>query len=1174
MTLGPGKHSLVYVADPLHTPQLLAKTYMASLQMRQGANQIGDFLVKPPRKARTLRMPKPAAKPNGRARRRVVFTIVSTNYISFAATLMQSVASHMPGVARYIILSDVRREFPDLDLSATLLDCDQLQIEHIDNMKAWYSVIEFNTAVKPFAFLYFFGHLGFDEAYYIDPDILLFDQLTEPCEALRDHSCVLTPHIMHPLQDGKQPCDLTIMRSGIYNLGFLGLRNDDDGRRLAKWWADRCFLHCRVDIAGNMFTDQRWMDLAPAFVARPYILRHPGYNIAYWNLLNREVKKIGPRRWRVNGKPLVFFHFSGIGPDNPSQFSKHQNRYTRENLGVVNEICDLYRSLVLANRWKKYSRLEYGFGSFADGRRIDDVMRHSIARSIDEGRIDPQRTLSFSSDYFDRPALAATEKGVMITRYMYQLWLDRRDLRAAFDIFKPRALQSYFDWFVGGDAAAQGVEAQAIAAAQDLRRAGVVAPQAQSAPTRLPPWPRVSTEVWSKGSAQALSGLALDITLPFPGFTMRVPKQAALLWERRRDLQLAFDLDVPERLWEYLCWALTQGVRDGSIDVTCISAQFVQSFTKISSIYAHYGDVPVTEGMILLRQVSEARDFVPGWQRFPLDRSGRLAHGFWFAFIAPKLFGWPKEFVAPVRNYFLQPTTAGTDGLNLHRAAIAIWELRADMQRMFPLSNRLSTWKYLRWLLIDGLREFGLTIDEFDPRLRAFLLSDSPRMTGVTQLLEMMHDFRPDLTHTFDVESAAQRQALVEWARQHIASETAALPLGEALRDPPATRQSAATAPIHRATIALTGHWGAPSGRGEDLRGSASALDAVGYADYVVVDLASGFARGPGDVVLPAGTRIEADFNIVHTNADSTAEDSATLRRLGVRAQKSIGFWAWELEWLPDYWRYAHSFYDEIWASTRFTEAAFDRDAVRPVKRVPMAVLEPKITLEMSRADLGLPEDATLFVFVFDFRSYAARKNPEAVIRAFLKAFSDRDETVHLLIKTSGASAMPSDASRLRSIATDRRIELRDAVLDRSQILNLIHAADAFVSLHRAEGFGRGPAEAMLLGVPAIVTDYSGTTDYATPDSALLVDYELTAVGETEYPGVMGQRWAEADVTMAARHMRWVHEHRAEARALGLRGRNQIRRLYNTQTVGKALLRALGLRHELRRVERRSDSRN
>ncbi len=1102
-------------------------------------------------------------QPSQASRRRAVFTIVSSNYIGFAATLMQSVASHVLGAERFVILADTRADFSEVNLAATLLDCDQLGIELIGNMKAWYTVIEFNTAIKPYAFLHLFGTLGFDEVCYIDPDILLFSGMSEVFNALSDHSCVLTPHMMRPLQDGREPSDLTIMKSGIYNLGFLGLRNDEDGVALARWWADRCFRHCRVDIAGNMFTDQRWMDLAPVFVRRPFILRHPGYNVAYWNLAHRIVTRAPKGEWQVNGRRLVFFHFSGISPNVPGSFSKHQNRFTAENLGLVAELCDLYRHRVLANKWEAFSKRLYGFGAFADGRRIDDTMRHWLARAVEEGEIDPDTPIDVASDYYDRPDEAAAGRGAVLTRYMHQYWLDRADLRAAFDVFAPAGLKAYANWFFGGEAVRQHADPASVEAARALCQADAPAdaPEAeQASPAGSgPPWPPVAEEIWAERSTDAFAGLAHDLVLASSGIAARIPKHIALAWERRQDLQNAFNVNDPAQRSEFLAWALTNGLREGAVDLACLPASFVEGFTRLSSLSAHYADVPITDGMILFRNVTTSRNPLPNWRNFPTERLGRLAHGLWFAFVAPRLFGWPDSFVAPVRAYFHAPSDLSLDGFTLNRAAATIWELRADLQEVFPPAEPGSVWKLLRWLMLNGLRDIGVSLDSLDPRLRAFLLSPSPRMEGATQLLEIVYSFRTDLQARYDLADPAQRALLLAWAARRLAHETRALPLGAALHPVPEAAPAAAALPVHRAALALTGAWSAASGRAEDLRSSARALTAAGFTDYVVIDLESGRALLPDGTELPTGTQIEAGTNIVHTNADTAMGDAVRLRRLGVRAARAIGFWAWELEWLPAYWRHAYNFYDAIWASTAFAEAAFLRDDARPVTLVPMAVSEPELDQAPGRAALGLPEAETLFLFMFDFRSYTARKNPGAVLRAFAEAFPKGGEPARLIIKTSGAAARPEEAAALAALADDPRIEIRDAQLARPDLLGLISAADAFVSLHRSEGFGRGPAEAMLLGTPVIVTDYSGSADYATAECALLVDHTLVPVGTEEYPGVTGQFWAEANVATAAAHMRWVHEHREEARALGERGRARIGQLYAPPVVGAAMLRALGL---------------
>ena len=205
---------------------------------------------------------------NGRT---VIFTIASSNYIAYAATLMQSVKEFHPDAILVVVLADPERSFPDVNLPAEVWPCDRLAIPAIESMKTYYSVIEFNTAIKPYAFKALFEHYNAESVIYLDPDIRLFSRMTEVLAALDSHSIVLTPHVMAPLQDGLEPSDHTIMKSGIYNFGFFAARADADAHRLIDWWADRLRAHCRVDIAGNMFTDQRWMDMSPVLVEKPYI---------------------------------------------------------------------------------------------------------------------------------------------------------------------------------------------------------------------------------------------------------------------------------------------------------------------------------------------------------------------------------------------------------------------------------------------------------------------------------------------------------------------------------------------------------------------------------------------------------------------------------------------------------------------------------------------------------------------------------------------------------------------------------------------------------------------------------------------------------------------------------------------------------------------------------------
>ena len=151
---------------------------------------------------------------------------------------------------------------------------------------------------------------------------------------------------------------------------------------------------------GNLFTDQRWMDLAPCFVERTFILRHPGYNAAYWNVVHRKIDRNNKAEWQSNGLPLIFYHFSGIKPEDPTVFSKHQNRFTVETLGAVRELCDEYRGRVLENGWLRFNSIPYAYATFGDGWPILDTMRHCILREIDEGRLQADQPLRYRFNLF------------------------------------------------------------------------------------------------------------------------------------------------------------------------------------------------------------------------------------------------------------------------------------------------------------------------------------------------------------------------------------------------------------------------------------------------------------------------------------------------------------------------------------------------------------------------------------------------------------------------------------------------------------------------------------------------------------------------------------------------------------------------------------------------------
>jgi glycosyltransferase involved in cell wall biosynthesis len=305
-----------------------------------------------------------------------IYTIVSNNYLHYARTLMQSVASYHPEAKRYCVIVDT-----DLEPAEALSDeFETLQLSQIglpfgDEFMFQYSILELNTAVKPWAMQYLLDQ-GHDKVIYIDPDIYLYQPLSEVMELLdAGAAIVLTPHLLAPMTDDFNPNELAIRIAGTYNLGFCAVSNRDTTRAFLKWWQAKLERNCIIDFPNGVFVDQSWVDLVPGLFNKVAILRHPGYNVAYWNLAQRNITGESGHL-QVNGHPLVFFHFSGVDPQEPKKISKHQNRHSLDTVSVtVYTLFSKYCETVLNNDMAIYRACTYGFASFEDGTPITQAMR-------------------------------------------------------------------------------------------------------------------------------------------------------------------------------------------------------------------------------------------------------------------------------------------------------------------------------------------------------------------------------------------------------------------------------------------------------------------------------------------------------------------------------------------------------------------------------------------------------------------------------------------------------------------------------------------------------------------------------------------------------------------------------------------------------------------------------
>ena len=196
-----------------------------------------------------------------------------------------------------------------------------------------------------------------------------------------------------------------------------------------------------------------------------------------------------------------------------------------------------------------------------------------------------------------------------------------------------------------------------------------------------------------------------------------------------------------------------------------------------------------------------------------------------------------------------------------------------------------------------------------------------------------------------------------------------------------------------------------------------------------------------------------------------------------------------------------------------------------PVRTIPLPIWSSSAPTPFSRQQLGMP-DGFVFYFSYDFESVLDRKNPMAVIDAYVRAFGP-DDGATLVLKSINGQRRPIEVDRVRHGARGRRdIVMIDAYLDNARNEAMLEQCDCFVSLHRSEGFGLNLANAMAAGKPVIATAYSGNMQFMDEASALLVPYHLVPVGPGNLPYPEDARWADPDLDSAAAHMRAVFDDR------------------------------------------------
>lgn len=291
----------------------------------------------------------------------IFFTLCSNNYLAQAKCLGDSVISLYPKDQFVIGLVDKEDSRVDYSFFSdfTILPFDDLGYLEFEPMLAGYNVIEFNTSVKPFFFDYLFKRYKADHVIYLDPDILLYQPLAHVFEGLKDHSIVLTPMFCE-VTESTSLDELVALRHGMFNLGFIALKYSAHSQKFIAWWKERLRTHCLIDKPRGIFVDQKWVDLAPLLFDEVFVLKHRGYNMAWWNFSERRLLEL-KNGYGVNQPDqfLHFFHFSGFKPD--SEFitgRSGEEQFAYANRPELKKLGQDYQRQLIENNYEFYNGLK------------------------------------------------------------------------------------------------------------------------------------------------------------------------------------------------------------------------------------------------------------------------------------------------------------------------------------------------------------------------------------------------------------------------------------------------------------------------------------------------------------------------------------------------------------------------------------------------------------------------------------------------------------------------------------------------------------------------------------------------------------------------------------------------------------------------------------------------
>lgn len=357
-------------------------------------------------------------------------TIISLNYMPFARILNKSITETNQDIDFYVFVIDFPSSYIDSS-GLKIIGSRDVKIDSFAQRAMYYDITEFNTSVKPDLLIHLIKK-GYESVIYLDPDIKVYGELTKVFRILETSDFFVTPHITSPINDDKFPTEVDMLKTGVYNLGFIGA--SAGAQRTLEWWSERLKDLCFNDPGNGLFTDQKWVDLLPAMSKNVHIEYSPAFNVAYWNLHERKMDFRNGKHY-VNGEELVFFHFSGIDVENPENVSRYQNRSNfRVRPDLIKIFSDYVNEVKLATSTSDKSYI-YKYSRLFETYQVTDMTRRLYKRFIDlnahKSNVDPFK--DSSSDSF---VAWLIKNGLAVTQTSTHEWEKQKILYKAEDLLR------------------------------------------------------------------------------------------------------------------------------------------------------------------------------------------------------------------------------------------------------------------------------------------------------------------------------------------------------------------------------------------------------------------------------------------------------------------------------------------------------------------------------------------------------------------------------------------------------------------------------------------------------------------------------------------------------------------------------------------------------------------